>query len=752
MPSRYSCLYSPELRRWLILAAVLIGALVFLLLLPQSFSVALFAGMLAFSLLFWARILLRPALQCGWRRLAWLRRWVNAHPTITSRLLAGGTCLAAVLATVSFQPVNGSYWPAYVQGVQNGLLLLALGGVSLSLSLRLSPVQEALPLPTSTALSPARSDWRVAGLGVLTLAILAEANGQVFGLDFLMGLSPKVQLVGLVGGIGLLVWGLGGSVRLCALPRALPRQHRREVLLVLAITAAALLFRLWRLGEVVRVLVDELNFIAPIFSYWEGEPVLLLRPFGGMIPFPWIYPYLQAGGIAVLGRGLAGFRVLSVVIGALTIPALYVLARHLFDRKTALVAAVLLVTFPPHYHFSRIGLNNIADPLFGTLAMAGLAAGLRCNRRLYFALGGAMLGLTQYFYEGGRLLFPLLALFWLGIGWLIWRPHPPRLPVRARLPLRALILAALAAVIVAVPIYYTLVGIEWPLAGRLSLAGLNDEYWAQLFTPEGLQKQSVRLAATLLIYVHRAENSVFYGGETPLVLPVLAPLLLLGVLYVLRRWRQPGPLLLILWVIGTSLGNSLLVDSAASSRYVVIFPALVLFIAVGIRYLLPLLWPVRGERFRRWVLVGLVALISVVHVTYYFGPHLDVYNRQVRPNMDIIDAMLRAADFPQETLTFLVSDNLNEAYAAGMLALLVDDRQVQSISPGEVTVELLADLPAGRPYAFFVEPHDERLPEVLADTFPNLEPPAYTPYTDVPPWAAFTLYYVPAAGESSSSG
>lgn len=737
--SRFTRLFQSDRSRWLALAAMLVGALGLLLVLPQPVAVVLFTGLMAFSLLAWGYLLVRQGRQRGWFHLGWLGRWGNAHPVRASRMLAGAACVAVILATLSFQPVNGAYWPAYVTGIQNGLMLLAVTGVLLSLSQRFSPIKEVLPSSTLKALSPPRSDWRVAGLGVLALAILAEASGQALGLDGLAAVSPSVQLLLLIGGISLLVWGLGGAERLCAILS----EHRREVLLVLVITLVALVFRLWRLGEVVRVLVDELNFITPILDYWEGRPVYLVRPFSGMIPFPWLYPYLQAGGIAVLGRGLAGFRAVSVVIGALTIPALYVLARYLFDRKTALVAALLLVTFPPHYHFSRIGLNNIADPLFGTLALAGLAVGLYTNHRLAFAFGGAMLGLTQYFYEGGRLLFPMLALSWLGLGWLAWRP---------RLSRRALVLAALAALIVAVPIYYTLVAIQWPLAGRLSVVGLNGEYWARLSTTEGLQDQTERLVATLLIYVHRAENSVFYGGETPLVLPILAPLLLLGVVYVLRRWRQPGPLLLILWMVGTSLGNSLLVDSAAATRYVVVFPALMLLVAIGIRYTLPLLWPLRSERFRQWVMLGLVAIFSVVQVAYYFGPHLEVYNRQVRPYMDVIDAMIRTARLPPETMTYLVAEGLNLAYAGGMLALMVDNRDLQSISPDSLTVEWLNDLPSWRPYAFFVDPSDDHSVEVLARAFPSLSPPVYTPYTDVPPAFAFTLYYVPAAADSPSSG
>ncbi len=731
---RYS---PPDLLRWLVFGGMLAILAVILLLLPQSAGIVLFGGMLVISLAFWFRLLILPALRAGalWSSGRWRARlvaWVGANRALASRLLASGACGCMILSAASFQPVSGARWPAYGQGVGGGLLLAVMGGVLLSGALRAGRPVGSFPAPTSGPLTPERSHWRVAALGVLALALLAEVNGQALGLGLLADMSPHGQFVLLVGGMILLIGGLGGL----SWPGRRPAARRQEVWLLLGITAAALILRFWRLGETVRVLVDELNFILPTLSALDGHEVKLLQPFSGMIPFPSIYPYWQAGGVALIGRGLGGFRAASAVIGALTVPALYVLARALFDRRTALLAALMLLTFPPHYHFSRIGLNNIADPLFGTLALAFLAQGLRTNRRVYFALGGAALGLTQYFYDGGRWLFPALALFWSGLGSLWWRPRPSR---------RGLMVAGLAAVVVAVPIYYTLVGIQWPLTGRLGVSGLNAEYWQRLATGAGMQQQFERLAATLLIYVHQPENTVFYGGDTPLILPVLIPLFLLGITVVVRRWREPGPWLLLSWLVGTSLGNSLLVDSAAASRYVVIFPALTLFMAVGIRWAVPLLWPGRSARWHQLAMMALAAAVTITQAAYYFGPHLRLYNRQVRPNMDGVDAMIRSVDFPPGTRLFLVSDDVNVAYAGGALALMTDHLDVEGLSPRQVTASLLATLPGDVDYAFYVEPTDVSTPELLRERFPHLEPPARTPYADVPPERAFVLYYAPAA-------
>ena len=84
-----------------------------------------------------------------------------------------------------------------------------------------------------------------------------------------------------------------------------------------------------------------------------------------------------------------------------------------------------------------------------------------------------------------------------------------------------------------------------------------------------------------------------WGLSMALVLPYAVPALLLGVVFAAWRWRTPGVLPLI-WLLGTSAGNALLVESAVTARYVAAFPALALLIALGIGEALALLWP------RRW--------------------------------------------------------------------------------------------------------------------------------------------------------
>ena len=60
--------------------------------------------------------------------------------------------------------------------------------------------------------------------------------------------------------------------------------------------------------------------------------------------------------------------------------------------------------------------QRLEPPIFGTFAIAFIARGLRTNHRADFAIGGAMLGLSQYFVDAGRVFFPAILIVWLGLG------------------------------------------------------------------------------------------------------------------------------------------------------------------------------------------------------------------------------------------------------------------------------------------------------------------------------------------------
>lgn len=559
-------------------------------------------------------------------------------------------------------------------------------------------------------------------LGVVLLWVVAEISGQWLHLPWLTRVPTHVQVLLLVTGIIFVTYGLGGRVRL-------PYMERRETLLLGGITLLALVLRLVVLDTAIPRFVDELNFVDGVVRLWDAPNTPILVPFGRVATFTWVYPYLQSQVVSLFGNTLFALRLTSVFFGTAAIPALYFLGRVIFGRKIAFIAVLVLATFPAHLHFSRLALNNIADPLFGTLALAFLARGLKHRQRSDMVLAGALLGLTQYFYEGGRLLFPGLLLAWFGLSWLDGRHKRERLVGG--------LLLLLTALLVALPVYYTLAATgtftpRFDFMGMLPSSPLASSPERQIF-----------LYFPWLMYTVLPDMSWFYGGAQPMLLGLLAPLFLLGVALLIWRVRSPGALLLVLWVALTSLGNMLLVETAWLPRYVVVFPAVALLLAVGVTYLVDTFWPVfLAQKWRTVLLVVLVSFAAVGQTVYYFRDHLPYFNTQFILSSQADEALLRTTTLPAQTRAHLIlPQSVWEFNIKVFMRFWQPPVTIDALYPEQVTPEYLRGQSQNRvaAHAFFIKAGDEETLGKLRQYF-TLLPPAYSPY-DVDQVTHLVLYY-----------
>lgn len=690
-------------------------------------------------------------------------RLVVQHRNVLARLCAVGGLALLILSAYWLRPIGFAEIPDAVDavngeivfsnlktrvptsddGLSEAVAALVAGGLLLGASLALTPDRVPLARPTAGTQSFHRTRRIPLAIGIALLAITAEASGQWLPTDLLYDVPSHLQFALLSGGIACTAWGAAGT------RWRLPHIPRLDAALMLGLFGVALALRTWALGDTIHMFVDELNFASAVRRFWFDNDINMLTPITNIIAFPKLYTYLEAQSVAVVGRNLTGLRLPSAILGALTIPALYALARTLFDRPTAVIAGALLATFPPHLHFSRLALNNVADPLFGTLALTFLARGLRTRQRTDFALAGVALGLTQYFYEGGRFVFPALVIAWLVAGVLLWRQRPPG---------RGVALMLITAIIVAAPVYYTMAARERPFAPRVEGTALNEEYWRDVLVSspgeDAFERHVQHVKETFLVYVHRPEGSFFYAGDTPLVLVYLVPALLAGAALALWRLRAYGMLLPLLWVAGTSIGNSLLVGNIDAPRYVVAFPALALLCAIGLRHGLALVWPDGARpRVRGLVVVGLVVALAAVQTSYYFGAHVERFSyqlREVKPYRDGEDAMFRAASFPPHTHIYLISEIVyHQPYARDVLEFLSDDLTVETLSRADVDTEFLWNIDRSVDNAFFLEPDDLATVGKL-QSFVAISRPLFTSH-DIARDKQYVLYYAPAFGPNQNA-
>jgi hypothetical protein len=174
----------------------------------------------------------------------------------------------------------------------------------------------------------------------------------------------------------------------------------------------------------------------------------------------------------------------------------------------------------------------------------------------------------------------------------------------------------------------------------------------------------------------------------------------------------------------------------------VIFPLLVLLVAVGIRVAVTWLLP---QRFQRWlphVLVGLGVLAGALQVQYYYGVLLPWYDVNARGfRLDSEDAIRRAIQYPTEWPIFMVSEDVIPQNVENALAYYADGYGVAVLQRAEVRPELFAVLPPEQGILFFINPNDRASRMTLEANLP-LTGPFFSPF-DTPMLNQYWLYVVP---------
>lgn len=523
-------------------------------------------------------------------------------------------------------------------------------------------------------------------------------------------------------GVVLIAAGLGGfsGVRL-AIPRI-------EAVTLIGIALYALIVRSAGLDTLVRGLIDEAIYINGILRLWDRPDTGLLTSLSMIAPTTAVYTTANAASVELFGANLVGLRALNVLLGVVGVIALYALARSLYGGRVALIAALILASFPPHIHFTRIAMPQPADALFGTLALACAARALKTRHDSDWVRAGIFLGLTSYFYEGGRLLFPALMVVWL-------------VALRRFDGLRR-VLSAFA--LIAAPVYGAMLLTGTPFARRMEDVGLGVGWWEQIFsagiTPDALLTALYRLAEPLLVYVHQPDiTTEFYGGDQPMVLTVFVPLLIAGVGAALRCRAGVLP---VLWALGGALGNALLIVTAAHQRYVAVHPAVALLLALGLCALIDLVLSGRAARF---ALIAAALMVAAVHTQYYFAVHLPLFNVQFRAAKfypDGVDGVLRAAKSlpPDMPLIFVSTPPDNDLVLRRLRRFLHPERRapvVIALDAAALTPEAIAALPSGD-VALFIAPDSLHTIAIFGQLF-NLQPPRMSPY-DIPEGEMYTLF------------
>lgn len=227
----------------------------------------------------------------------------------------------------------------------------------------------------------------------------------------------------------------------------------------IALTLLGFFLRVWQLDavppgfrddELIETLVISQNIL-------DGDLALYYPDASGHEP---LYHMLNALFLAWFGPGALGIRLLSAMIGTLTIPLTYVLGRKLAGPGVALAAAGALAVSFWGLMYARVGIRHVLTPPFVLAAFIFFWHGLEAPSTVptpgrleqwlgrgagAFLLAGLSLGLGFYVYFAGRgvPLVPVAFAVYLALfAWTVFRAR-----------WRGLIAMVAVAAVVALPLF-----------------------------------------------------------------------------------------------------------------------------------------------------------------------------------------------------------------------------------------------------------------------------------------------------------
>ena len=143
--------------------------------------------------------------------------------------------------------------------------------------------------------------------------------------------------------------------------------NRHAKILIITLTFLAFALRLWNLGGMPPGWRDDelINSLVISQHVLDGQWAVYYADASGHEA---LYHALNAAMLGLFGANWVGIRLLSAILGTLTVPLTWLLGRKLFNNTVGLLAAAGLAFSFWSLMYSRIGLRHILMPLLTLLA------------------------------------------------------------------------------------------------------------------------------------------------------------------------------------------------------------------------------------------------------------------------------------------------------------------------------------------------------------------------------------------------
>ncbi|MCO6451536.1 MAG: glycosyltransferase family 39 protein [Caldilineales bacterium] len=419
-----------------------------------------------------------------------------------------------------------------------------------------------------------------------------------------------------------------------------------------------------------------------------------------------LFTYLIAGSISLFGQTVTSMRMVSALVGTLTVVAVYFLAREVYGQRLALITAALVAADRWHITFSRIVYELIMMPLVLSLQMLFMIKALKSGRRRWWGLSGLMLALGMNTYTAYRIVPAFVGVFFL--YWLIAHRH------RIRRDLEGMVVFAAGAVVGVAPLGVYIIRNWNVFISRINhISVFRDVEAAGSYAPlwSNLRK-------TLLMFNVQGDAAALNNlPGAPLLQFVIAATLVLGIIWAIRWvWREM-PFLYLVWFVGvTSLAVLSVAHEAPTARRPIgLVPVIYLLVAAVFQQFWWAWTDAWGQKRWRPLAIGLGAvavLVMLSNINTYF--RVQAVDPSVwaaySPNESAVGEYL--ADVPPESRIFMAPQLTHHSavhYIGG-------EHDITPLNLGR-HVPLRED--PGADVIFVLEPVDERLVPLLQQLYPD---------------------------------
>jgi 4-amino-4-deoxy-L-arabinose transferase-like glycosyltransferase len=292
-----------------------------------------------------------------------------------------------------------------------------------------------------------------------------------------------------------------------------------------------------------------------------------------------LFKYLVAVSITLFGQTTYSVRVISAFLGILAIALMYRWGMLLFNsmlevRWIALLGAAGLAVSFIFLWTNRVGYRANSLVPFVLMTYCFFWQGWRSNKLHYYLLAGVSLGACYYTYTAAR-LFPLVfVLFVLVQTFLTW----PKERAQLRRAWTGLFITLIVSLIIAVPLGFFF--IDHPAA---FVERTEDVSFKLNGSGNGMQEVGRHLLEAIRVFVDGGDpNWRHHLPERPAFDGLNIVGFYLGLWIVLRKYRSPVYLFLVVSLVAMWLPALLAKPAFHTLRLLAMLPAYYLLVAIGL--------------------------------------------------------------------------------------------------------------------------------------------------------------------------